>query len=184
MYEGTHDFRAFGGQLEQNEKKRVVGGGGGDDGRGAMDTVRTVYKVELVKETKTNDDGIPTRRQVDGRDLDEDDDDGTSSFHRTRSGVVCEEGYYRIDFLLQGALYKMVRNMVGTAMECWLGRMSEGQLVEMLRIHRDDKDDEGVGKEGDADAIVVKRLGRKDNPCKPAPPEGLTLECVYYDDDF
>jgi hypothetical protein len=27
-------------------------------------------------------------------------------------------------------------------------------------------------------------LGRKDNPCKPAPPEGLTLECVYYDDGF
>ena len=74
--------------------------------------------------------------------------------------------------------------MVGTAMECWLGRIPESRIVDMLRIDRDD-DDDGEGEEGEDDvAIVVGRLGRKDNPCKPAPPEGLTLECVYYDDGF
>ncbi|KAL3823673.1 hypothetical protein ACHAXA_009778 [Cyclostephanos tholiformis] len=175
LYEGTHDFRAFGGQMEQNEKKRGVGGGGNR----AMDTVRTVYKVELVREPATYVDGILRWHDDDGRDRD--DDDGGSSFHWKHVGVIGEEGYYRIDFLLQGALYKMVRNMVGTAMECWLGRMSEGQIVDMLRIHRDDDVDD---EEGNINAIVVKRLGRKDNPCKPAPPEGLTLECVYYDDGF
>ncbi|KAL3803907.1 hypothetical protein ACHAW5_010677 [Stephanodiscus triporus] len=76
---------------------------------------------------------------------------------RSRAGgPIGEEGYYRIDFLLQGALYKMVRNMVGTAMECWLGRLSEGQIVDMLRIDRDDDDDNDH----------VGRMGRKDNPCK------------------
>jgi hypothetical protein len=30
---------------------------------------------------------------------------------------VGEKGYYRIDYLLQGALYKMARNMVVAAME-------------------------------------------------------------------
>ena len=29
-----------------------------------------------------------------------------------------------------------------------------------------------------------KKVRRQDNPFKPAPPEGLTLECVYYDDNF
>jgi len=76
----------------------------------------------------------------------------------------------------------MMHNMVGTAMECWLGRIPESRIVDMLRIDRDDGDDDGEGE--DDDAIVVGRLGRKDNPRKPAPPEGLTLECVYYDDRF
>ncbi|KAL3803905.1 hypothetical protein ACHAW5_010675 [Stephanodiscus triporus] len=166
LYEGTHDFRAFGGQLEQNERKR--GGGDKTGGRTLINTVRTIYRVELVKEPMHDD-------RVLGND--EYDDYGRTSAPIPRSragGPIGEEGYYRIDFLLQGALYKMVRNMVGTAMECWLGRLSEGQIVDMLRIDRDDDDDNDH----------VGRMGRKDNPCKPAPPEGLTLECVYYDDGF
>jgi len=96
--------------------------------------------------------------------------------------VVGEEGYYRIDFLLQGALNKMMHNMIGTTMECWLVRIPESQIVDLLRIDHDDGDNDGEGEDGDV--IVVGRLGRKDNLCKPAPPEGLTLECVYYDDGF
>ena len=170
LYEGTHDFRAFGGQIEQNGRKR--------GSATIVDTVRTVYRVELVKE--------PTR---DGRVFGNDRDGGggggrggggPSSPPKT-AGLVGEEGYYRIDFLLQGALYRMVRNMVGTAMDCWLGRIPEDRIVDMLRIDRDDDED---GEREDDDAIVVGRLGRKDNPCKPAPPEGLTLECVYYGDGF
>ncbi|EED88284.1 hypothetical protein THAPSDRAFT_264420, partial [Thalassiosira pseudonana CCMP1335] len=117
LYVGTHDFGAFGGQLEQNAKKR-------NDGK-RINTVRTVFRVELIQQEQL--------------------------------GFIGEEGNYRIDFLLKGALYKMVRNMVGTAMEVWLGRMKEEQLAELLKIP-----------------------DRKDNPSKPAPPEGLTLECVYY----
>lgn len=140
LYEGTHDFGAFGGQLEQNAKKRNAGK--------PINTIRTVYKVELVKEPDYSVDHYnPARNQ---------------------HGLIGEEGNYRIDFLLKGALYKMVRNMVGTAVEIWLGRMSEEQLIELLRI---DDDEEG-------------KMSRKDNPCKPAPPEGLCLECVYYDDGF
>jgi len=147
LYEGTHDFKAFGGQIEQNEKKSGT----------IINTIRTVYRVELVKEplkesyTFANESSSP--------DFDD----------QKQSGFLGEEGNYRIDFLLQGALYKMVRNMVGTAIEVWLGRMAEEQLIYLLQNNNE---------EGD------KKLRRKDNPCKPAPPEGLTLECVYYDDNF
>ena len=66
---------------------------------------------------------------------------------------------------------------------CWLGRIPESRIVDMLRIDdRDDGDDDGEGE--DDDEIVAGRLGRKDNPCKPTPLEGLTLECVYYGDGF
>lgn len=151
LYEGTHDFKAFGGQLEQNEKRA---------GR-KIDTIRTVYRVELVKE--------PLKSSYDFGS----DSKGTASLSppHDQLGFIGEEGNYRIDFLLQGALYKQVRNMVGTAIEVWLGRMPQEQLVALL-----ENSPEGVNDSS--------KLGRKDNPCKPAPPEGLCLECVYYDDEF
>ena len=161
LFEGTHDFRAFGGQLEQNEKKRNV-----KMKDRKFDTVRTVYKVELIKE--------------------EEEDELNGAAHN-KDFFLGEEGNYRIDFLLQGALYKMVRNMVGTAMECWLGRISEDQIVTLLAqknnsIHGSVKkdDDNANNNNGHNNS----QLQRRDNPCKPAPPEGLTLECVYYDDGF
>ena len=120
-----------------------------------------MYRVELVKE--------PLKEDYSFGDV----SDGIATVQNDQLVFIGEEGYYRIDFLLQGALYKMVRNMVGTAMEVWMRRMREEQLIELLRI-RDERDESGGG-----DA-----LRRKDNPCKPAPPEGLTLECVYYEDQF
>jgi tRNA pseudouridine38-40 synthase len=146
LYEGTHDFKAFGGQIEQNEKRAMK----------KINTIRTVYRVELVKEPLKEDYVFGNESVI-------------SPPPQEQLGFIGEEGNYRIDFLLQGALYKMVRNMVGTAIECWLGRMSEEQLIELLRTE---------------DATNEMKLGRKDNPCKPAPPEGLTLEAVYYDDNF
>ena len=93
-----------------------------------------------------------------------------------------EKGYYRIDYLLQGALYKIARNMVVTAMECWLGRIPESRIVDMLRIDRDDDNGEGE----DDDAIIVGRLGRNEEgqPVQARALERLTLECVYYNDGF
>jgi len=97
-----------------------------------MDTVRTVYDVQLVEEGGGN---------------------------------------YRIDFVLKGALYKMVRNMVGTVLDVCRGRMEEEYMLALL--HQTG----GGGGEG-------KVFVRQDNNCKPAPPEGLTLEMVFYEDGF
>ena len=121
-YEGTHDFRAFAGAIEANQRK---------DGVEHKNTVRTVHSIKLI-------------------------DEG--------------EGKYRIEILLKGALYKMVRNMVGTALDVCRGRLSEEYMLQML--HHSDENNEN------------RQFVRKDNKCKPAPPEGLTLEWVYFDDDF
>jgi len=129
-YEGTHDFRAFAGAVEANQRR---------DGIEHKDTVRTVYNVTLI-------------------------DEGW--------------GEYRIDILLKGALYKMVRNMVGTALEVAKGRMKEEDMLKIL--HHDFSEEEGTGE----DRIKKRQFVRKDNRCKPAPAEGLTMEMVYFDDKF
>ncbi|KAL7463670.1 hypothetical protein ACHAXS_004026 [Conticribra weissflogii] len=165
LYEGTHDFGAFGGQIEQTQKRN----------QRVMDTVRTVYRVELIKEALMED------YQFGSGIKDVDAVESTKKLHHAM-GFVGEEGNYRIDFLLQGALYKMVRNMVGTAIEVWLGRMDEEKLTEMLQTPMNSRYDFGT-KESNING-GKKKLSRKDNPCKPAPPEGLTLECVYYEDGF
>jgi len=94
-------------------------------------------------------------------------------------------GNYRIDFYLKGALYKMVRNMVGMALEVARGKLEEDVLVRLL--YHDDGDDEEEDEVEKDDGRNKRQFVRDDNPCKPAPPEGLTLERVFYneeDDDF
>jgi tRNA pseudouridine38-40 synthase len=71
-------------------------------------------------------------------------------------------GNYRIDFVIKGALYKQIRNMVGTALDVSRGELS---YKDFLRLLRQDC-----------------TLTRIDNCCRPAPPEGLSLEYVFFDD--
>lgn len=114
---GTHDFRAFAGAVERNEKTTGV----------SVSTIRTVFSVDLVQED--------------------------------------DAGNYRIDFAIKGALYKQIRNMVGTALDVCRGELTEEDFLRLLRQD--------------------STLTRVDNICKPAPPEGLTLEHVYFHDlDF
>lgn len=103
----------------------------------ARNTVRTVHSIELVKEASPS--------------LDE-------------GGDHCGH-LYRIDVYLDGALYKMVRNMVGTALDVCRGRLAEETFLDLL--HRPGE----------------LKYSRRDNPCKPAQPAGLTLERVFYPDD-
>ena len=79
-----------------------------------------------------------------------------------------DQELYRIDIHLQGALYKMVRNMVGTAVDVSRGWLPYETFQTLLLDPKNNNE---------------SSLSRKDNPCKPAPPQGLTLERVYYDDD-
>lgn len=64
----------------------------------------------------------------------------------------------------------MVRNMVGTALDVCLGRLSEEVFLQLLGP---DLDLQNTGVE----------ITRATNRCKPAPPQGLTLEMVYYEDE-
>jgi tRNA pseudouridine38-40 synthase len=120
LYEGTHDFRAFAGQVEQLEKATGA----------KVDTTRRVYSATLVDEGEHN---------------------------------------YRIDFHLEGALYKQVRNMVGAAIDvCRRGRSSG----DSSPLHLSEERLEWLLRSGQAT--------RRDNRSKPAPPQGLVLEQVYF----
>ncbi len=127
-YEGTHDFRAFAGAVEANQRR---------SGR-TISTVRTVYSANWI----TEDEAL---------------------------------GYYRIEFHLQGALYKQVRNMVGTAIDASRGIITEEAFRDLLH---------GSSATMENDHLPRKQQKRReDNKSKPAPPQGLTLEHVYFDEE-
>lgn len=79
-----------------------------------------------------------------------------------RANVVKErDGMYKIEFYLDGALYRMVRNVVGTILHVACGKM-ELSHIDTLFAYKD------------------RRLVPKSAPAK-----GLCLEKVFYDDlDF
>lgn len=79
-----------------------------------------------------------------------------------RINLIAQEhcpGYYRIEFYIQSALYQMIRNIVGT---CLLAASPRNQGIDIPRL-------------------LNGGLSRQENNAKPAPPEGLTLEHVFYD---
>ncbi len=104
----------------------------------APGTVRTIQRIDFVHEVNGNNDAMCNPSQ----------------------------DYYRIDIYLDGALYKMVRNIVGTAIDVARGWLDETKFEELLNQPSE------------------FNYVRKDNPCKPAPANGLTLERVFYPDDF
>ena len=128
-YEGTHDFRAFAGALEANQRR---------SGR-TVSTVRTVYSVTWTAENEAL-------------------------------------GYYRIDFHLKGALYKQVRNMVGTAIDASRSVITEEMFLDLLHGNSEPM-------ETDSTPTKQQQRRRQDNKSKPAPPQGLTLEHVYFDEE-
>lgn len=69
-------------------------------------------------------------------------------------------GSYRIEFHIKSALYRMVRNMVGTCVQVATGFMSLQEFLQLLASR---------GKK------------RSDNKAKAAPPQGLCLDHVYYE---
>ena len=142
LFEGTHDFAAFCGAAEQTRRKSGV----------APDTVRTVYNVTLIHEAS--------------------DASAPNYMKNNKLGTIDRLYYYRIDFDIQGALYKQVRNMVGTALDACAGRHSEESLRRLLMLDRAESSATGS----------LPKMTRQDNLSKPAPPQGLTLERVYFEE--
>ena len=136
LYEGEHDFVCFAGSLEQQEKKTGIIGS----------TIRTIHKVQLVREFKNN---IAGHIDV---------DNNNNNFDGCH-------GYIRIDIYLTGALYKMVRNLIGTAIDVCRNKVDEKHFSDLLHRPR------------------ALELNRNDNPSKPVPAYGLTLERVFYPDN-
>jgi len=108
---------------------------------------------------------------------------------------------YRIDFYIQGALYKMIRTIVGAAVEAsrvitsdqeknnkWR-QVDENDIRRLLQLPTDgDQEWKSNPTTTTTTTTTTKRneslLTRKDNISKPAPPDGLSLEWVFYDNDY
>ena len=67
-------------------------------------------------------------------------------------------GYYRVEFRLKSALYRMVRNIMGASLAVAAGHLPLSKVETLLKEATD----------------------RDDLKARSAPPEGLTLEYVYY----
>ena len=189
-YEGTHDFGCFAGAVEQQQKKNAAR---------KKQKQKQMQKQQLQMNLTVNDkeqSAATTELQLQDNEDEGDDDISPLDTIRTVYSVtlVEEEGEnenYRIDIALEGALYKMVRNMVGTALDVCLGRnnLTEEQFKAMLSIDNDDSNNNTGGDNNTTDddseqkKKIKKKAARQNNPSKPAPPQGLTLEWVYYDDE-
>jgi tRNA pseudouridine(38-40) synthase len=78
--------------------------------------------------------------------------------HTDESTGQCS-GHYTIKFHLKSALYRMIRNMVGTCVQVATGVLPLRQFLKF---------------------ITTPGLRRCDNKAKAAPPEGLCLQHVFY----
>jgi tRNA pseudouridine38-40 synthase len=105
-YCGSHDFVCFSGALERNERKTGA----------IQNTVRTVHSIQLVKESSSSS---PSSSP-------------SSSLLSHTSDSSCEDSHYRVDIYLDGALYKMVRNLIGTALDVCRGKISEETFLDLL----------------------------------------------------
>lgn len=79
-------------------------------------------------------------------------------------------GYFCVSFHLESALYKMVRNIVGTCKMCAEGGGGNAHTTIDVPFVKQMLEQSGV-----------KTFSRADNLALSAPPEGLTLETVYFD---
>ena len=143
---GTHDFISFGNQIEH--------------------TFKSHHRRAIKKNSLVTDD-VFLDRESHQESLAGDAPDApfyttTRTIYdiRLQPSVVHGEGYYRIDFHIQSALYQMIRNILGTAVLVAAGRMSLSQLRDLVRT----------------------APGRRHNPAKALAPHGLTLEHVFYED--
>jgi tRNA pseudouridine38-40 synthase len=127
-------------------------------------------------------------------------DSGAGSVRRVAAVCVVDEGsgYGRIEVELKGALYKMVRNMVGALVDVGLGRVGADTIAQLLadpsrRLRRSAKalpdgvsaGSRGGGGEakpggGGAGAGLPGSAAGDPNWPRPAPAHGLTLESVFY----
>lgn len=199
---GTHDFRPFSGSLEQTQRSRLKKLRSSlnnapslpttthrtnindtytfkDSPIMMINTTRTIYRIELVKESSLWSHVSSNY----------DDDENRSTDDENHNN-------YRIDFYIQGALYKMIRNIVGAAIEASRvittdqekhnkrRQVDENDIRRLLQLTMDGNQAQNSNTTTTTKSSEPRRLlTRKDNLSKPAPPEGLTLEWVFYDND-
>jgi tRNA pseudouridine38-40 synthase len=133
LFKGTHDFRAFGNRLDIRAKRSEEFSGK------IFSSMRTIYNATIIEMPKLDSDRIfPSKLSL--------------------SEDMQDETYYRVDIVLNGALYKMLRNVIAGCAEVAYGTMS---LLEL-------------------ELLLIDAPHRADNRLVTAPACGLYLEKVNY----
>lgn len=130
IFQGTHNFNAFGNFIDKKREELARFHGP------ELQIHRTIESIKLINEEKEF--------------LEK---GGSLQFlHHYR-------GNYRVEIIIESALHKMIRNIIGTCFHVNLGKLSFNDLENLLY----------QGKQ------------RCENKAKPAPAHGLCLEHVFYD---
>ena len=161
---GAHDFSCFAGAVEQHRHNTTSSSG---SSKNTNNNVRTIHKIDIIPEHQLRAINSGNRNRS-----------NTNDNNDTMGGSVRSfPHYYRIDIYLDGALYKMVRTIVGSVVD-----------VARQPHRRRHRQEDGVFLD---EALLVDLLYRShqlnytrtQNPAKPAPAHGLTLERVFYSDN-
>jgi tRNA pseudouridine38-40 synthase len=142
LFLGTHDFRAFGNKLDARAKLSEEYSGE------TFSSIRTIFSATLCKEHGGGYNMMPyeyLQRNIK--------DSSSSSLSGLGSGDC-----YRVDMKLDGALYKMIRNIIGACIAVSRGTMTTDQIRDLL---------DGTSSRTDSRIVT-------------APANGLCLESVQY----
>jgi tRNA pseudouridine38-40 synthase len=153
VFRGSHDFRAFGNRLDIRAKKSEEHSGE------AFSSVRTIFSADVVEVN------IPTESLP------------VSSFSLL-SGRE-EHSFYRVDIVLDGALYKMIRNIIAGCVQVGYGTMDLDEL-SLLLGNAPSLLGSTPSLLGNTPSLVQNTPSRAENRLVTAPACGLYLEEVFY----
>ena len=161
VFKGTHDFKAFGNRLDV--RARVHEAYSGE----TFSSVRTVLSAEISEiQVLKNNSPSPS----------------SSSF-----GITCGT-FYRVDIIVDGALYKMLRNMIAGCIEVSYGTMQLNELQSLLGNIPSLGSIPSLGNiPSPMNSIPPKNIptvfpSRAENRLVTAPACGLCLEEVFYNE--
>jgi tRNA pseudouridine38-40 synthase len=147
VFQGTHDFKAFGNRLDIRAKKSEEHSGE------VFSSVRTIFSADVV-EVRIPIENFPV------------------SSLSLLPGREEENTYYRVDIVLDGALYKMIRNIIAGCVQVGYGTMCLDELRLLLG--------NTPSFVGNTTSLVQKTPSRSENRLVTAPACGLYLEEVFY----
>eukprot|EP00541_Cyclophora_tenuis_P015363 CAMPEP_0116564256 /NCGR_PEP_ID=MMETSP0397-20121206/13204_1 /TAXON_ID=216820 /ORGANISM="Cyclophora tenuis, Strain ECT3854" /LENGTH=174 /DNA_ID=CAMNT_0004090823 /DNA_START=41 /DNA_END=561 /DNA_ORIENTATION=- len=158
-YVGTHDFRAFAGGMEQLERRL------------AKEKASKQQQTSTTTTTTTNPNNnkhpqqqlrrLPPPQQQQQKQKQQQlqplvsiltvQSIGAQLIYENDDGE--NEGHFRMEFHLQGALYKMIRTMVGTALDVACSKLDVATFDQLLKLDNDDNNNNNNNENDNYDSI-------------------------------
>jgi tRNA pseudouridine(38-40) synthase len=154
VFKGTHDFKAFGNRLDIRAKKSEEHSGE------VFSSVRTIFSADVVEKIiLVENSPISSLSLLPGREE--------------------ENAYFRVDIVLDGALYKMIRNIIAGCVQVGYGTMCLEEL-RLLLGNTPSLLGNTPSLLGNTTTLSQNTPSRAENRLVTAPACGLYLEEVFY----